>query len=49
MKKYSLIEAIAAIQERTGHNVTMIEFEDGSGRCFNYRAYGHKEAKFIRL
>jgi len=32
-----------------GKALGMIEFEDGSGQCFNYRLLGDKQARFVDL
>ncbi len=50
MKKYTLIEALVLISVAINcdiKEITMIEFEDGSGRNFNYSLGNNK--RFIRL
>lgn len=49
--KLTLIEAIPEIAKTIGVNpnlITMIQFEDGSGRSFNYSVSGGKQ-KYIKL
>lgn len=51
MRKYSLIEAVVIIAnqlKKSIEDITAIQFEDGSGKCFNYQING-SEWKFIRL
>lgn len=51
MKKYSLIEAIVLIAnqlDKSVNDITAIQFEDGSGKCFNYCLNGG-DWNFIRL
>jgi len=48
MKKYTLAEAIYAIEIKTFKKVTAIQYEDGSGRSFNVQLNGG-QWKYVRL
>lgn len=46
---YTLASALEIIEQKVKDSLSMIEFEDGSGLCFNYSIYGRPERHFIRL
>ena len=49
MTSEKLIYAIAVITEILGKQVTHIEFEDGSGRSFNYKDATSDKWQYIHL
>lgn len=52
MNTLKLIEAIQEIKRNhldKDEEIIFIEFEDGSGNCFNYRTNKSRKQKFIRL
>lgn len=46
---YTLLSALEIIEQKVNDQLSMIEFEDDSGLCFNYSVYGRPERHFIRL
>lgn len=46
----TLTEAINVIEAKNNHQkVSMIEYEDGTGKKFIYRLYGESKQRFIDL
>jgi hypothetical protein len=46
---YTLTQAIKMIEKQYGMVVSMIEYEDGSGRSFNVRFMGENKTYYLRL
>jgi len=50
MTTVALINAINKIQEAHPYDeIVSIEFEDGSGKCFNYQLLNSNSPSFIRI
>ena len=49
MEKIDLITAIVIITKTIKQKITAIEYEDGSGKCFNYKVLGDDKYHFFRL
>lgn len=49
MENLNLVLAASAIKSLKGKDVAAIEFEDGSGHCFNYKLKCDTTWSFIRL
>lgn len=48
-QQYTLIEAIRLIQRYYAREVSMIEFEDGSYRNFNFKFTGDNVMRFVNM
>lgn len=48
-KQYTLMQAIQLIQRYYAREVSMIEFEDGSYRNFNFKLAGDDTKRFINM
>ena len=46
---FTLSDAINYIEFQKGRKILAIEYEDGSGRCFNVRFFGSNKWEFVRL
>ncbi len=46
---YTLEDAIKLIEFNKGRKILAIEYEDGSGRCFNVRFFGSNKWNFVKL
>jgi hypothetical protein len=49
METIDLITAIVIITKTIKQKITAIEYEDGSGKCFNYKVLGDDKSHFFRL
>jgi hypothetical protein len=49
MENMDLITAIVIISKTIKKVITAIEFEDGSGKCFNYKVLGDDNHHFFRI
>jgi predicted component of viral defense system (DUF524 family) len=47
--KYTLIQVIQHLENKTGKKVVFIEYEDGSGKSFNYKLMGDPKNQYIRF
>jgi hypothetical protein len=49
MENINLITAIAIIGKTIQQQITAIQYEDGSGKCFNYKIVGDDSWHFFRM
>jgi hypothetical protein len=46
---FTLSDAINYIEIKKGRKIMAIEYEDGSGRCFNVRFFGSNKWEFVKI